>query len=252
MTSPSPAAGAPPATSPPAAGQPAADRPAGERPAAERPLRRDAERNRQRILTVARELFAERGLEVTLDDIADHADLGVGTVYRRFANREQLVGALFEERIDQIVTYAEQAARQADPWLGLVGFLTVTSEAFAGDRGLHEIMVGSNYGRDRAAQARERIGPLVVDLLARARATGQLRADVEPNDIAMIQVMIGAVVEYSQGIRPDLWRRYITVILDGLRAFRDDATPLPEPALDESGIDEAMRRWRTPTAGRAR
>ncbi|MGF7235448.1 MAG: TetR/AcrR family transcriptional regulator [Frankia sp.] len=219
---------------------------AASSPAAERPLRRDAARNRQRILAAARELFAQRGLEVTLDDIAHHADLGVGTVYRRFSNREHLVEALFEERIDQLVAYAEQAARHTDAWQGLVEFLTVSSEALTSDRGLHEVMVSSTYGRGRVARARERIIPLIASLVARARADGQLRADVAPSDIALIQVMIGAVAEYSQTTQPHLWRRYLTVLLDGLRPHRDTATPLPEPALDEPGLDEAMRSWRTP------
>lgn len=212
---------------------------------AERPLRRDAERNRQRILAAARDLFAERGLDVTLDDIAHHADLGVGTVYRRFASREHLVEALFEDRIDQIATYAEDAAAQADAWEGLVAFLTVSSQALACDRGLREVLVSSTYGRDRVARARERIIPVVAGLIARARADGHLRADIEPSDLPLIQVMIGAVAEYSQIVQPELWRRYLTLLLDGLQPRRDSPTPLPQPALDDLAVDEAMRTWRT-------
>src|SRR5262249_16287312 len=130
-------------------------------PDVERPLRRDAERNRQRILAAARELFAERGLEVTLDDVAHPAGLGVGTVARRFANREALVEALFEEKFDQLVRLADDAAREPDPWQGLVGFLTSMTEAVAGDRGLHEVLVSSAYGRDRVARARDRMIPVI-------------------------------------------------------------------------------------------
>jgi AcrR family transcriptional regulator len=212
--------------------------------APDRPLRRDAERNRQRILVAARELFAHRGLEVTLDDIAHHADLGVGTVYRRFPSREHLVEALFEEEIDQMATCVDDAAGQADSWQALVDFLAFTTEAAATDRGLREIMVSSTYGRDRIARARERLVPVVSRLIARAQADGHLRADIEPTDMALVQVMIGAVAEYSQQVRPDLWRRYLTILLDGLRPHRDRATPLPQPALDEPALDEAMRSWR--------
>jgi len=76
--------------------------------AVERPLRADAERNRQRILTAAAEVFAERGLDVSLDDIAKHAGLGVGTVYRRFPTEGKLVEALFEDHVD---TLAERPSR---------------------------------------------------------------------------------------------------------------------------------------------
>jgi AcrR family transcriptional regulator len=212
---------------------------------AHRPLRRDAERNRQRILTAARELFAERGLEVTLDDIARHAELGVGTVYRRFPGREHLVEALFEQEIDKIATYAEEAAGQADAWQGLVDFLTYTAEALSIDRGLQEIMVSTAYGRDRVARARERLIPIIARLVARARDDGQLRDDIVPADVAVIQLMLGAAAEYSQHVQPQLWRRYFAILLDGLRPHRDLPTPLPEPALDETALDEAMRTWRS-------
>ena len=72
----------------------------------ERPLRKDAERNRQRILAAAAEVFTERGLEATLDDVARHAGVGVGTVYRRFPDKAALADALFEERIDALVELA--------------------------------------------------------------------------------------------------------------------------------------------------
>ena len=85
----------------------------------ERPLRKDAERNRQRILEAAGELFAERGLGVTLDDVAHHAGVGVGTVYRRFPDKEVLIDALFEQRIEAIATIASEALEIEDPWDGV-------------------------------------------------------------------------------------------------------------------------------------
>src|SRR5690242_16787206 len=87
---------------------------------AEKPLRADAERNRQRLLDAARELFAERGLEVTLDDIAERAGVGVGTAYRRFASKDDLIDALFEQELAGIVEIADAAAAHEDAWEGLV------------------------------------------------------------------------------------------------------------------------------------
>ena len=98
---------------------------------APRPLRRDAERNRVRILKAAAEVFNERGLEVSLDEVARHAGVGVGTVYRRFPSKEELVEALFMERIDSIAALAEAAGEAADPWTGLVSFMEQMAEMLA-------------------------------------------------------------------------------------------------------------------------
>jgi AcrR family transcriptional regulator len=77
----------------------------------DRPLRKDAERNRRRILDAARELFAERGLGVTLNDIAHHAGVGVGTVYRRFPDKSRLIEELFEQQIGELVALMERLWR---------------------------------------------------------------------------------------------------------------------------------------------
>src|ERR1700709_1136769 len=81
-----------------------------------RPLRKDAAENRERLLTAAAELFAERGLDVTLNDIAHHAGVGVGTAYRRFANKEEVIDALFEQRLQDVVAVAEEALSASDAW----------------------------------------------------------------------------------------------------------------------------------------
>src|SRR5260370_41339064 len=88
-----------------------------------RPLRRDAERNRQRILLAARAAFAERGLEVTLDEIAQRAGVGVGTVYRRYANKDALTDALYEDILAELAAAAGAQPAQKAPWKGLAGFL---------------------------------------------------------------------------------------------------------------------------------
>ncbi len=138
----------------------------------ERPLRRDAARNRERILAAAGEVFATRGLEVTLDDIAHHAGVGVGTVYRRFRDKEQLIDALFDDRMDAVVTAAEEALAAADPWLGLEGFFVAILELQAADRGLRELAFAGQHGRERVARARAQLEPLVDELVTRGRPPG--------------------------------------------------------------------------------
>src|SRR5690349_10755797 len=124
-----------------------------------KPLRADAERNRQRIIEAARRVFAERGLSATLDDVAAAAGVGVGTVYRRFPNKDELVEALFVDRIDQMVALAERASEIEDPWEAFETFLTQAAELNAGDRGFKEVALGAG-GRDRVARGRARIQPV--------------------------------------------------------------------------------------------
>ena len=210
---------------------------------AERPLRRDAERNRRRILEAAAEVFAERGLGVTMDDIADRADVGVGTVYRRFPEKELRIEALFEARIEELVSLAQEALAEADPWEALVGFLERAQASHASNRGLKELMLSTGHGRDRVACVRERMAPLADALVQRAQASGQLRPDVEGTDLPLIQVMLGGIVDFTRDVDPDTWRRLLAIIVDGLRA-RDDTTPLTAPALEPGQIDRAMRGWK--------
>jgi AcrR family transcriptional regulator len=209
----------------------------------DRPLRRDAARNRRRILEAAREVFAERGLGVTMDDIAERADVGVGTVYRRFPEKELLVEALFEDRVEELVALAQQALAEEDPWEALVGFLERGQALQASNRALKELMVSSGHGRERVNCVRERMAPLVHALVARARASGQLRPDVEGTDLPLIQVMLGGIVDFTRDVDPDTWRRMFAIIVDGLRA-REPLTPLDAPALDPHQIARAMQAWK--------
>jgi AcrR family transcriptional regulator len=210
----------------------------------ERPLRKDAARNRERILAAAGEVFAERGLEVTLDDIARHAGVGVGTVYRRFQDKEQLIDALFEQRIAAIETAAQTALEIDDPWRALEGFLVSTLEQQAQDCGLRAIVFDGQHGRERVARVRARIESLVRDVVVRAHDSGQLRTDVVVEDIRIIQKMVCGVMDMTRGVSQDAWRRYLTLILDGLRPRRDGPTPLPVAALEHDLVDGCMRSTR--------
>jgi AcrR family transcriptional regulator len=221
-----------------------------ETAATERPLRRDAARNRERILAAAAEVFATRGLEVTLDDIADHAGVGVGTVYRRFRDKEQLIDALFDDRMDAIVTVAEQALATPDPWLGLERFLVDLLELQAADRGLRELAFAGQHGRERVARVRAQLEPLLEGLVMRGQASGQLRGDLRVDDMPMIQKMITQVIDIAGEVSPELWRRYLTIVLDGLRTRRDGPTPLPVPALEHAQLATCMQGWRPPRGAR--
>jgi len=198
-----------------------------------KPLRRDAQRNRERILAAARELFAERGIDATLDDVAARAGVGVGTVYRRYPNKDALLDELFEERIAELVALAEASLEDADAWAALVRFLERVEELFAADRALEHLVLHTDRGPQHVTVARERLLAPVGTLVERAKAEGRLRADFEAADIRIIHTMLAAVVNETHAVSPDLWRRYFAIIVDGLASKRASptVTPVAPPPL---------------------
>jgi AcrR family transcriptional regulator len=207
-------------------------------------LRKDAAVNRERLLVAARELFAERGLNVTLNEIAHHAGVGVGTAYRRFANKEEVIDALFEEGLQNLAAVAHVALDEPDAWLGLITFLEGSLHMQFGDRGLNEIMNNPALGSARVSDARDRIAPLIQALVDRAKEQGAVRPDLEQSDLIFTQVALSAVMDASRAIEPQLYRRYLTIFLDGIRADRTSFTPLAVPALDADHTHMAMTRKR--------
>src|SRR3954466_7332327 len=212
---------------------------------AERPLRKDAERNRRRILDAAREVFAEHGLDAGLDHIARHAGLGVGTVYRRFPDKDKLIDALFEERIGAIAALAEEAAAHEDPWAGLVFFFERSLAEQAADRGLKQILISGAQGCAQVSAGRERIAPPLQSLVGRAPAAGVLREDVTAQDIPMISLMLGSLMDASRGVAPELWRGHLALLPHGRGGGgprRDE--PLAVGPLDPGGVQAVLAAWR--------
>src|SRR4030088_1631453 len=160
-----------------------------------RPRRRDAERNRLRILRAAAEVFTERGLQGTLDDVAERAGVGVGTVYRWVPPQVALVAAVLSERMDTLLGSAEQPLAEPDPWTALATFLEQAASVIAGDRGLRQILMFATSGSDRVAQARARMLPVVSAIVRRAQETGDVRGDLSPTDVPLIEFMLSATAE---------------------------------------------------------
>jgi len=183
----------------------------------EPPLRRDAARNRQRLLRAAYELMATEGLDVSYEDIARAAGTGMGTVYRRFPQRQDLLDALFSNHIDTVIELAERAARHDDAWAGLTWFLEQQLALEAQSRGLGELLRSRNQATESVRRAHERMTPLVADLIGRAVRAGQLPSGATPADFAAAHVMVGSVLDASRSSAPHLWRRALVVVLAGLR-----------------------------------
>jgi AcrR family transcriptional regulator len=206
-----------------------------------RPLRADAERNRAKILEAAADVFASEGLEATLHDVAARAGVGVGTVYRRFPDKEALLGALFDDKLHTMIEVTERATREPHSWDALVGFLRALTAMQSENRGLHEVLNGSEYCQDRVAEARTEFAPLVERLLRRAQTDGYVRADLEPSDLTVILLMLNGVALFSHA-RPDLWERQLDIVLEGLRA-RPGQARLSRPALSDEELVESTRGW---------
>jgi AcrR family transcriptional regulator len=208
---------------------------------AEKPLRRDAERNRERILEAAREAFAEDGLDVGLHEVAKRAGVGVGTIYRRFPDKETLIEALFEDKVDEVVAVAERALEQDDAFAGLQHFLHTTCELQSANRGLHQLVFSSDSSPRCATGARERIAPLIFQLVERAQAQGTLRKDISPFDVGTLRQMLGRFIESTGEAGAQLWPRLLAIAIDGLRADREGSDlpgAAPSAELFEQLLDQ--------------
>lgn len=201
-----------------------------------RPMRKDAARNRALLVAAAREVFARRGFEASLDEIAHHAGLGVGTAYRHFANKYELASALMAQTIDTVVESAEAGLLVEDPWEGLTGFLEAALAVQAADRGVREVLMGV-HDPAKMSQIHDRITVPVTALLRRAQEAGVVRADAAPSDLGVVIGMMCAVADMAGDTSPQLWRRYLALCLDGLRP---GGTPFPTPALSEPEFRTAM------------
>jgi AcrR family transcriptional regulator len=208
------------------------------------PLRADAERNRLRILDAALAVFAERGLSATMDEIAAAAGVGIGTVYRRYPDKERLIEALFHQRIEVLVRLAEEGLMNEDPWDGLVHFVERAAVATGDNRALRELMFSSGRGREWADRGRARIQPVIARLVERAQRQGVLRSDLATLDMPLIEFMLSSSIDFSAGVAPEAWRRVLRVVLDGLVPARAAPTPFDADPMTPEQFADALASHR--------
>ena len=204
-------------------------------PGKPKPLRSDARRNRERIVASARALFAKAGPDVSVEDITRHAGVGMGTLYRHFATKEELLDAVLEETFEEIVVLANEALAAPDAWIGFSGFLEASLALHAENRGLKDVLTTREHGLERARAMRARLRPLLRRLIERAQAQGTLRADFAFEDLPLVFWTAGRVIELTATVAPEFWRRHLALMLDGLRV--EAATPLPQPPLTEAELE---------------
>ncbi|GAA2906154.1 TetR family transcriptional regulator [Actinoplanes cyaneus] len=215
-----------------------------------RPLRRDAQRNRERILLAAHDVFATRGFAATLDDVAHHAGVGVGTVYRRFPTKEALIEALFADRLEDLVSLAEDALALPSGWDGLTMLLRRSVGMHAVDRGLRDAALCIGIDKHHFAKVGEHLLPLVQDIFDRAHAEGSLRADVGIHDLPIIMATVTDLARHTPPGRPEIFRRFLEVVIDGLRASPENGDL--GPAITQEDVEAIVHDCVPPIEPRRR
>jgi len=205
-----------------------------------RALRADAERNRRLVLDAAAEVFAERGLEAGVAEIAQRAGVGNATVFRRFPSKQDLIVAVVEARIGEMREELEAALAQDDTWRGVVMAMEALARTQSRDRGLFEAIGGSVSGDEHLHARHAELMSLLEQVADRAKAAGRLREDVVATDLPLLAAGAAGSCQVAGRDTPDLWRRYLGIMLDGLRPGA--ATPLPVQPRTLEEILEAKSR----------
>jgi AcrR family transcriptional regulator len=206
-------------------------------------LRRDAARNRAKLTAAGREVFAEQGPDASFEEVARRAGVGIGTLYRHFPSREALAEEIFAEHIDEVVSAAEAAAAEEDAWTGLVLYLEHVLDLLARNLPLRGLFLRHSGGL--AAERRRLILPLLEQVIARGKEQGVLRDDLAVGDLSLALWSFSPVLEATAGVAPNVWRRHLRILLDGMRP--DAATPQEVPPLAgrrlERAIDQLRERY---------
>jgi len=170
-------------------------------------LRADAQRNLERVLDAATEVFAASGPDASVDEIAKRAGVGHATVFRRFPTKDDLMFAVIERRVEEMRAIAEEALAAEDPGAAFFDFVHRVAELSMSTPGLHKCVV--HCGEKPGAAELEALGAKIV---TRAQRAGALRKDVKP-------AQVGPFIRDALTAAPEgEWRRYLEVVLDGLRA----------------------------------
>jgi len=187
----------------------------------------DAERNRGRVLAAARKVFAEQGLQAPMSEVARSAGVGVATLFRRFATKDELITAVFAEKMKAYAGAMDDALADPDPWHGFCVYVERACAMQAEDRGFTDVLTVT-FPTAKAFEAeRNRAGAGFAELIARAKATGRLRADFAHQDMVMILMANAGVVAGTTDAAPDTWRRLIAYLIQSFAA--EAAAPLPDP-----------------------
>jgi len=182
---------------------------------AQRPLRADARRNRERILEGARAVFSEKGMSAQMDDVAAQAGVGVGTVYRHFPTKEALLTAIVSEKFARFTAYTAEALQEPDAWAAFARMLERSGEVMAADAAMQQTLITApDTVWETARGEHPELDVLSTELIERAIAAGDMRADFTVDDIGLLMCGVTATMARDKGD----WRRHLEIVLDGIRA----------------------------------
>ncbi|MCT9138228.1 TetR/AcrR family transcriptional regulator [Streptomyces violarus] len=207
-------------------------------PAAQ-PLRSDAERNRERIIAAARLVFARDGLNASMASVAREAGVGIATMFRRFPTKEELVAAVFSDRMDAYAEAVAVALEDPDPWHGFVGYIETACAMQAADYGFADVLTMTFPTAKALERRRDEAYASMVELIGRAKATGRLREDFDPSDLVLIHMANAGVVNATGEAAPDAWRRVLALLIQSLEA--PARGPLPD-SPEHDALYKAMLR----------
>ncbi|GIT79653.1 TetR family transcriptional regulator [Leifsonia sp. LS1] len=190
--------------------------------------RADAERNRRRVLDAATQVFAEHGPAATLGDVARAAGVGVGTIYRKFPDKQALLDALFDDKIDGIMRIVDEASLISDAGEAFRSYLFGMIELHACDRSIATVLFAPGRYDRFPPELSERLGSTADRLIADAVAAGELRPGFTRQDTIALAAMVSTIALAARDTEPDLWRRYASVVVDGTRPGAGDRLA-PEP-----------------------
>ena len=207
-----------------------------------RPMRADGVRNRQRVLEAAAELLAERGLKVQVEEIAQRAGVGVGTVCRHFTTKEGLIAAVLESVCEQLLEATRAALSDPDAGRAFTRFVTTMADFQARHRILAEEMALTADLPTSTREVKVALRQAVAELVERAQNDGTVRSDIGPADMAMLFAGIAHAAALA-GVDQVLRERYLTIVLDGLRPL--ESSPLPGHPLSFQQLDRLRARRRS-------
>ena len=201
-------------------------------------LRADAQRNLVRVLDAAREVFAEQGIDAPVTEIADRAGVGVGTIFRRFPTKDDLLVAVVEQRTQQLIEAADLALESPDPGAALRGFMETATAMQISDVCWCE--AGADlFEREGIRDLTDVLVGKIGELLTSAQTAGQIRSDVRALDIPVLLMAVAKSGLMLEDAVPGAWKRYLAIILDGLRP--EAARPLPRRPLSRRQFEVARR-----------
>ena len=193
-------------------------------------LRADAARNRERIVAAAIEGFSERGYEASTAEIAARAGVGEATLFRRFPSKDDLITAIVQMMLEEAAAVATSCLEEEDPWRGVERFLYEMAERASQDHGISDANKEQCMASPTLAGERRRVLDLTAKLVKRAQGAGVLRDDITRQDLMFLMVAVASVGEVPfDGLRPDLWKRYLGIVLDGLRPGNTSKLRPPAP-----------------------